>query len=286
MRAMAARFPARVTCAAAGGMLAHASRCSGGAAADAPRAPESTRPSQVSDDPELNAEIMERWRRHIQEARESFRRLDTQSAERELQQALEDAAHFGHSSPPMATSLLNLAQLYRRAGRLEEAEPLLVRATGVLETTAGPHNKVTLLAMMDLANTQLERGDAAAAAARFGDVLARLEVAEEKQSAGKAALRAVRAGCLLQAAKADALLGQSERAEARLRLALELGEERWGAASGRLAVPYTELAQLMLAAGRIEEARAMCDRAAAVTDKPQAAARIEEIRLRLQRAGA
>ena len=67
---------------------------------------------------------------------------DLPGAEQELKQALEEAAHFGQSSGPVATSLLNLAQLYRRSGRLAEAEPLLVRAADVLEQTAGPNNKV------------------------------------------------------------------------------------------------------------------------------------------------
>ena len=49
---------------------------------------------------------------------ELFSKLDYAGAERALQLALEQAGHFGTTSGPVATSLLNLAQLYRRAGRL------------------------------------------------------------------------------------------------------------------------------------------------------------------------
>ena len=243
--------------------------------------PPSTRPSAFSEDPEHNAEILEQWRTRIGEAREAFGRSDVDGAERALLQAITDAEHFGRSSPPMATSLLNLAQLYRRAGRLGEAEPLLARAAEVLETTAGPNNKVTLLALMDLANTRLERGDAAAAAGVFDDALNRLEQAEEKQPAGRAALRAVRAGCLLQAAKADALIGRDAVAEARLRVAAELVAERWGADSARLVPPYLQLAALLFRGGRDEEARELCDRAERHAETPamrEQAGRVREAR--------
>lgn len=244
--------------------------------------PSETRPSVV-DDPEQNAAIMERWRGLIQDARESFRRLDVATAEQQLKQALEEAAHFGHSSPPMATSLLNLAQLYRRAGRLADAEPLLIRAADVLENSAGPNNKVTLLALMDLASTQLGLGNSVAAAARFDDILGRLEVAEVQQAHGKAALRTVRAGCLLEASKADVLLGHTEKAETRLKLALQLGAERWGPDSNKLAGPYYELAALLLSSNRHEEAVAMCKRASTLVlaDKIVLVSKIEELRGRL-----
>ena len=51
---------------------------------------------------------------------------------------------------------------------------------------AGPHNKVTLTALVDLAELQLERGAAAAAAETFDDALARLSTAEAQQAHGAA----------------------------------------------------------------------------------------------------
>ena len=149
-------------------------------------------PPAKYDDPEENARILASWRAHIQEARDLFRRLDVAGAERVLQIALEEANHFGQSSGPVATSLLNLAQLYRRAGRSAEAEPLLVRAADVLDQTAGPNNKVTLLALLDLAATQLELGKAAAASEGYADALARLDAAEALRAREPRARRGAR----------------------------------------------------------------------------------------------
>ena len=226
------------------------------------------------DDPEANAAVLAAWRARIQAARDAFAKHDSATAERELKAALEEAAHFGAQSAPVATSLLNLAQLYRRSKRYDEAEPLLRRAFTVLEMHAGPHNKVTLTALVDLAELQLERGAAAAAAETFDDALARLSTAEAQQAHGAAPLRSVRAGCLLRASQAEQRLGHSERAEAHLKEALALSEERWGADSPRLVAPCAELARLALAQRRFDEAATWCERARAVAQHPQQIARL------------
>ena len=213
------------------------------------------------DDPEYNAQVMTSWRAKIQEARELFAKLDYAGAERSLQLALEQAGHFGQSSGPVATSLLNLAQLYRRAGRLEEAEPLLERAADVLDQTAGPNNKVTLLALIDLANTKLDRGDAAGSLVGFRDVLARLEIAEVNQKHASSQLSSVRAGCLFAMAKGHVALAEHGAAEGRLREALALVEGQWGASSPRVLAPCVELARVTALQGRSEEARVFMERA-------------------------
>lgn len=210
-------------------------------------------PPAKLDDPEENAKILTSWRGHIQSARELFQRLDVEGAERELQLALEEAKHFGQSSGPVATSLLNLAQLYRRAGRLADAEPLLVRAADVLEQTAGPNNKVTLLALLDLAATQLDQGKANEANESYKDALERLDTAEANQPHGKQALREVRAGCLFHMARAASTLGDAVQAEARLREALALVEERHGPDSPRVLAPCAELARVLTQQGRRQE---------------------------------
>ena len=202
-------------------------------------------PPPKLDDPEYNAQILASWRGHIQTAKELFARLDIAGAERELQIALEEAHHFGQSSGPVATSLLNLAQLYRRAARHAEAEPLLERAADVLEQTAGPNNKVTLLALIDLAATQLELGKPDAATEVYKDALARLDIAEANQPHGKHALRAVRAGCLFHMARALSASGDRAAAETKLRDSLALVEERHGVDSPRLLAPCAELARVL-----------------------------------------
>ena len=211
-------------------------------------------PPAKLDDPEENAKVLASWRSHIQQARELFSRLDVTGAERELRIALEEAMHFGQSSGPVATSLLNLAQLLKRAGRPAEAEPLLLRAADVLDQTAGPNNKVTLLALLDLAGTHMDLGKAADALGVYKDVLSRLDAAEINQPHGKLALREVRAGCLLHMAKAASEIDDLEEAEIRLREALALVKERHGTQSTRLLAPYTELARLLKRRGKSEEA--------------------------------
>jgi hypothetical protein len=99
-------------------------------------------PPPKLDDPEYNAKVLEKWRDCVRGARVAWQRGDLTSAEAQLQEAYETASHFGSSSAPLATSLLNLAQLYRRTSRQAKAEPLLRRAADILDQTAGPYTKV------------------------------------------------------------------------------------------------------------------------------------------------
>ena len=188
------------------------------------------------------------------EARELWGKLDVAGAEAVLKLAIEDAAHFGSSSAPMATSFLNLAQLYRRAGRSAEAEPLLARAVHVLEQNAGPNNKVTLLALLDLAASQQEIGKTAEAAEGFDDVLDRLTIAEENQKHGREAIRDGALGCC-SARPRRKRAGKLERAEAHLREAIELTESM--AASRRLTAPIASW--VLLRQRRQEAARCASD---------------------------
>lgn len=235
-------------------------------------------PPQTSDDPEYNAQVLERWRTRIAEAKELWSKLDVAGAEAVLKLAVEDAAHFGSSSAPMATSFLNLAQLYRRAGRPTEAEPLLMRAADVLEQNAGPNNKVTLLALLDLAATQHEIGKLEQAAESFDDVLERLTKAEENQKHGREAIRDVRAGCLLRAAKVQVLLDKLSQAELHLREAIALTEERWGRDSSRLTAPCSELAQVLLQQRRRDEASEQVERALRLARRPAQREQLEKLK--------
>ena len=203
--------------------------------------------------------------RRVREARRG-------DSERELKAALEEAAHFGAQSAPVATSLLGLAQLCRRSKRWARGAAAL-RAFTVLEMRAGPRNEVTLAALVDLAELRLERGAAAAAAETFDDALARLSTAEAQQAHGAAPLRSVRAGCLLRASQAEQRLGRSDRAESHLKEALALSEERWGADSPRLVAPCAELARLALAQRRFARPPPGAS-ARAVAQHPQQIARL------------
>lgn len=234
-------------------------------------------PPPSVDDPEENSKILDRWRARIAQARLLWSKLDVAGAEEELRLAIEDAAHFGKKSAPMATSFLNLAQLLRRSGRHAEAEPLLVHAAAVLEENAGPNNKVTLLALIDLAATQFSLGKAQEAATGFEDCLERLSLAEETQTHGREALRDVRAGCLVQAARAQRDTGKLVEAETNLREAVSIVENRWGMDSTRLVAPCSELAQVLWMQGLCREAAAACERALQLTTKPSQRTQLERL---------
>jgi len=135
------------------------------------------------------------WKAYIQVAREQFSRKEYDLAEGSLKAALEAAKVFGRDSGAYATSMLNLAQLYRRRSKLPEAVPLLESAIFVLESTAGPNNQVTVTAIYDLALTLSEQGKAAEAKVHYDDALRRLEEAAVRQKYGDApaALLSVRA---------------------------------------------------------------------------------------------
>lgn len=218
------------------------------------------------DDPEYNAQVMTSWKNKIQEAREQFARLDVAGAERTLELALEEAGHFGQASGPVATSLLNLAQLYRRAGRLDEAQPLLDRAADVLDQTAGPNNKVTLLALIDLAAVKFERGDVGGSINGYRDVLSRIDAAMETQKHAALPLSSVRAACVFSMAKGLIRNGDYEEAESQLLVTLSLLETRWGASSAKLLAPCAELARLLTHQGRGEEGQQFLQRAQALSD--------------------
>ncbi len=57
--------------------------------------------------------------------------------------ALKEAEKFGDQDPRLATSLNNLAELYRAQGKYEQAEPLYQRALAIAEKVLGPeHSQV------------------------------------------------------------------------------------------------------------------------------------------------
>lgn len=215
-------------------------------------------------------EALRAWKAYIQVAREQFSRKEYDLAEGSLKAALEAAKVFGRDSGAYATSMLNLAQLYRRRSKLPEAVPLLESAIFVLESTAGPNNQVTVTAIYDLALTLSEQGKAAEAKVHYDDALRRLEEAAVRQKYGDApaALLSVRASVLLHAAQAEQQLGELGAAEAQLRESLSLAEARWGTESPKLVAACTELAKLLLLRERRDEARAMAERAAAVAQHP------------------
>ena len=61
-------------------------------------------------------------------------------AEKLLLAAVEEAEGFGPQDPRLATSLNNMAELYRAQGKYAEAEPLYKRSLAIREKTLGPEH--------------------------------------------------------------------------------------------------------------------------------------------------
>ena len=61
-------------------------------------------------------------------------------AERQFKAALSEAERFGEQDRRFATSLNNLAELYRVQGKYVEAEPLYKRSLAIREKALGPEH--------------------------------------------------------------------------------------------------------------------------------------------------
>ncbi len=70
---------------------------------------------------------------------------------------------FGPQDPRLATSLNNLAGLYRAQGKYAEAEPLYKRALAIGEKTLGPEHPHVAMTLENYAALLRETGRGAAA---------------------------------------------------------------------------------------------------------------------------
>src|SRR5437016_6114292 len=73
------------------------------------------------------------WELHISAGIEAYQQGDYGKAEEEWQAALREAEEFDPEDPRFATSLNNLAELYRAQGKYAEAEPLYKKSLAVYE---------------------------------------------------------------------------------------------------------------------------------------------------------
>ncbi len=72
-------------------------------------------------------------------------------AERQFAAAVEAAEEFGPQDRRLATSLNNLAVLYRAQGKYPEAEPLYKRALAIREKALGPDHPDVAASLYNLA---------------------------------------------------------------------------------------------------------------------------------------
>ncbi|CAM9858770.1 unnamed protein product [Scytosiphon promiscuus] len=81
---------------------------------------------------------------------------DAKEAENMIKRAvLIQGRHLGLRHPAVASSMRAMAELYRRQGRLSEAEPLFRRAIGIWEVSPGPMDSDAVAALHGLAHCVL-----------------------------------------------------------------------------------------------------------------------------------
>ena len=78
------------------------------------------------------------WQSYMDAGVEAYQQGNYPEAEKLFAAALKEAEWFGPQDPRLATSLNNLAELYRVQGRYAEAEPLHKRALAIAEKALGP----------------------------------------------------------------------------------------------------------------------------------------------------
>ena len=79
-----------------------------------------------------------KWESYITAAQQAYQQADYAEAEKQLEAALKEAEAF--DDVRLATSLNNLALLYKAQGRYAEAEPLYQRALAIREKALGPEH--------------------------------------------------------------------------------------------------------------------------------------------------
>ncbi len=89
---------------------------------------------------------------------EAYQRGDYAEAEKQLAAAVKEAEGFGPQDPRLATSLNNLAEVYRLEGRYGKAEPLHRRALAIREVALGPEHPDVGTALNGLANLYRDQG--------------------------------------------------------------------------------------------------------------------------------
>ena len=110
--------------------------------------------------------MVERWERNIAAGNEAYHQGDYTEAEKQYSAAIIIADGFGLEGPHLATSLNNLANLYRAQGRYAEAEPLFRRSLAIWEKTLGPDHPEVATGLNNLALLYWVQGRYAEAAAR------------------------------------------------------------------------------------------------------------------------
>ena len=93
----------------------------------------------------------EAWQTHMAAGKKAYERGDYAEAETQIKAAVKNAEGFEPEHPQLATSLNNLAEIYRTQGRYAEAAPLHKRALAIREKALGPEHPEVATSLNNLA---------------------------------------------------------------------------------------------------------------------------------------
>jgi tetratricopeptide (TPR) repeat protein len=196
--------------------------------------------------------------RRVLELQRAGRYEDAIELAKEHAEAIE--VRYGERHPEYAAALRSLAGLFQEAKLPRRAEPLLLRALAIDETSLGPDDPVVAIDLNELGVLLTDTN-------RFADaepLLRRaLEIDERNLGADhrNVAVDFFNIGVLLRRANRLA------EAEPFLRRALAIEEKNFGSAHSRVAVVLTDLALLLKASNRAGEAVELNRRVRAISEK-------------------
>jgi len=188
-------------------------------------------------------------------------RADYAAAEPLYQRALKiDEDLLGPDHPDVATSLNNLAELYRVLGRFAEAEPLYLRALMISEEALGQDHPYVAIWLNNLALLYDSQGRYEEAEPLY---LRALKITEKALGPdhSKVATRLNNLAALYDS------LGRYEEAEPMYKRALEINEKALGGDHPRVAAGLNNLALLYDNQGRYAEAESMYKRALKIDEQ-------------------
>ena len=167
---------------------------------------------------------------------------------------------LGSEHPDTATSLNNLAALYRTTGRYEEAEPLYKRSLAIREKALGPEHPDTATSLNNLALLYETTGRYAEAEPFMKRALAIHEKALGKD-------HPTTATSLNNLAELYRTTGRYAEAEPLMKQALAISEKALGPEHPDTAISLNNLAALYRTTGRYEEAEPLYKRSLAIREK-------------------
>ncbi|MFQ5896988.1 MAG: tetratricopeptide repeat protein [Candidatus Methylomirabilia bacterium] len=115
------------------------------------------------------------WERHMVAGVRSYHQGRHAEAERSFQAALKEAERRGPEDPRVATTLNNLAVLYKAQGQYAQAEPLYQRALAIKGKVLGPEHPSLATSLNNLAGLYVAQGEYARAEPLYKRALAIVE---------------------------------------------------------------------------------------------------------------